>query len=499
MSSLLELDKTRPDPEFYIGLRDISREVGSSVEVSNLLQLDKLGRDSVLQSVKLKIKPPQNEKIVFKIDRTRLIEEVFANSCQKPLLETNDPKRVVVEFSSPNIAKPFHVGHLRSTIIGNFISNLNVFLGHQVTRLNYLGDWGTQFGYLNLGVELKQFSDEAIQRSPIERLYEAYVAANAAGEKDPKIHEQAKAIFRDLENGSFKDLARWEQYRRYTVDELTSLYERINVRYDDYHWESMYGRDAIEGIISEMVASGVLQSESDSRLVATVAGGQVPVIKSDGTTLYLTRDIAAFKDRFERYGFDEMLYIVENGQNNHFTALFSIVEQMKLPCSGRGKHIKFGRIKGMSTRKGTVVFLRDILDEARDIMREKQALSKSKICIFPLKVSYLTRLPYPSSNQNRHFKRQRGIHRHPWHHSCDHQRSEAATAEPIRLQLGSCTAGGRRFRRTAAVHALSPLQLRGKLGSSCCVRSRPDRFHGARSSHLDHRAGQIPRSHFKGL
>lgn len=354
------------------------RITGGSVEVNDLLALDKKGRDNILHGVKLKIKPPHNEKIVFKVDRTKLIEEVFSNPCEKPFLETDKPKNVIVEFSSPNIAKPFHVGHLRSTIIGNFIANLNWFLGHNVTRLNYLGDWGTQFGYLNLGVKLKGFTDQDIEEKPIERLYEAYVAANTAGEQDPEIHEKAKLIFRDLENGSFRDLAQWEQYRRFTVDELVHLYDRLNVNYDEYHWESMYGQSAVVDVITQMKTAGVLQNEPDGRLVAVVQGRRVPVVKSDGTTLYLTRDIAAFKDRFDRYNFDEMFYVVDNGQNDHFTALFSIVEQMKLDCSGRGKHIKFGRIKGMSTRKGTVVFLKDILDEAKEIMKEKQIQSKSE-------------------------------------------------------------------------------------------------------------------------
>lgn len=378
VSSLLELDKTRPDPEFYIGVRDMTRITGSSVDVNNLLKLDKKGRDEVLQGVKLKIKPPSNEKIVFKVSRQHLIEEVFTNCCQKPLLESSCPKKVVVEFSSPNIAKPFHVGHLRSTIIGNYFSNLNEFLGHHVTRLNYLGDWGTQFGYLNLGVVMKGYSDSDIQANPIERLYEAYVAANSSAETDSAIHEKAKAIFRELEEGSYQDLSRWEQYRRYTVDELTRLYERLNVRYDEYHWESMYGKRDVDGIVKEMQVKRVLQPENDGRLVAVVNARRVPVVKSDGSTLYLTRDIAAYADRFQRYNFDEMFYVVDNGQNDHFTALFSIVDQMQIPGSGRGHHIKFGRIKGMSTRKGTVVFLKAILDEARDIMREKQAQSKSK-------------------------------------------------------------------------------------------------------------------------
>lgn len=376
---MLELDKSRLDAEFYLSMRDLQQLCGKSklVEVNDLLVLDKQ-KDDILQGVKLKVKPPKNEKIVFKVDRKKLVEETLSGQVEGKTIVNGPKKSVIVEFSSPNIAKPFHVGHLRSTIIGNFLSNLNHFLGHNVTRINYLGDWGTQFGYLNLGVEMKGLSDDEIRKNPIEKLYEAYVTANQAAITDNSIHEKAKSIFLDLENGNYKDLKRWEMYRHFTVEELTHLYDRLGVKFDEYHWESMYGLNIIKDILNQLETQKVLYTESDGRKVAKYGERVVPIVKSDGSTLYLTRDIAAYMDRYQKFKFDEIYYVVDNGQNDHFTALFNIISQLQLPYADRGKHIKFGRIKGMSTRKGNAVFLKDILDEAKDIMKEKQVQSKSK-------------------------------------------------------------------------------------------------------------------------
>lgn len=288
-------------------------------------------------------------------------------------------QNVIVEFSSPNIAKPFHVGHLRSTIIGNFIANLLKYRQHNVTTLNYLGDWGTQFGFLQLGVDLKGYSDQEMERNPIENLFNAYIAANRAAENDPSISEKARTIFHQMENGQFEELQKWNDYRKYTVDELRNVYSRLGVQFDNYDWESMYKRKQIDAVLAQMKERHLLDVDKEGRTVVTVKDKPVPVVKSDGTTLYLTRDIAAISDRATRFRFDKMFYIVDNSQTNHFSSLFSVANRLNPKWDKQSLvHIKFGRIRGMSTRKGTCVFLRDILDEARDIMKQKQIESPSK-------------------------------------------------------------------------------------------------------------------------
>nr|CAD7429350.1 unnamed protein product [Timema monikensis] len=265
------------------------------------------------------------------------------------------------------------MGHLRSTIIGNFISNLHEHLGGKVVRINYLGDWGTQFGLLQVGLNMSNYTDEMIKHNPIQLLYQAYVTANQAAQNDSALGAKAREIFKSLEEGSFADIKKWENYRKYTVDELQRIYKRLGVTFDEYEWESMYSTVQIKSVLDQLEEKGILKSEEDGRKVVNLDNNRrATLVKSDGTTLYLTRDIAAALHRYGRHSFDRLLYVVENGQNDHFTALMGTMKQMDLPWAERMRHVKFGRIRGMSTRKGSVVFLKDVLDETRDLMHKKQ-------------------------------------------------------------------------------------------------------------------------------
>lgn len=318
-----------------------------------------------------------SHKLIFNLDFSKFAESVLLAENK---IKFEPPKlRIVTEFSSPNIAKPFHVGHLRSTIIGNFVSNLFEYFEDDVTRINYLGDWGTQFGYIKVGLDLMAPTDEEMVRDPIKTLYNAYVYAHKLAQTDESIADRARNVFYQLEHGTGASLESWNVYRKYTVHTLEDVYRRLGVKFDEYHWESMYQKKEIQAILSILESKNILEMESDGRFVVLANNRRIPVVKSDGTTLYLTRDIAAIKDRFERFKFDQIYYIVDNGQTDHFKAICSVGEQIHAPWTGRVQHIKFGRIRGMSTRKGNVVFLKDILDEARDVMKEKQMQSKSKL------------------------------------------------------------------------------------------------------------------------
>ncbi|XP_030563638.1 probable arginine--tRNA ligase, mitochondrial [Drosophila novamexicana] len=287
-------------------------------------------------------------------------------------------EHVVVEYSSPNIAKPFHVGHLRSTIIGNVLANLHQHLGYRTTRLNYLGDWGTQFGLLALGVQLSNVNDAQMRAAPIETLYNAYVTANRAAAEDPQLAQRARELFSALEAGKDTTMSKqWEQYRQYTIEELTGVYERLGVHFDSYEWESQYSQREIVDVLTQLRAAGLLQREEDGREIVVVGQRRVPVIKSDGSTLYLARDIAALLERQRRLQFSRLLYVVDNGQADHFNALFQTVSALDERFNDKLQHVKFGRIHGMSTRQGTAIFLRDVLNEARDVMREKRSISST--------------------------------------------------------------------------------------------------------------------------
>jgi arginyl-tRNA synthetase len=288
----------------------------------------------------------------------------------------DEPQKFIVEYSSPNIAKPFHVGHLRSTIIGNFLANLLKKVNHNVIKMNYLGDYGTQFGFLKAGMDMEQLSDQQIKENPLQTLLRVYVAANASN--DPAVAEKARKIFEIMEFGEDPaTINQWNKIREYTLDELKVIYERLNVIYDAYEFESMYRRKDIENVISSMHEMNILEREDDGKTIVNVGNRRVTFIKSDSTTLYLTRDIAAFLSRKEKYQMDKTFYVVDNGQNDHFTAIKSVVNQLGYDGDSFIHHVKFGRIRGMSTRKGNIVFLKDILDEAKDRMYKKQQESQT--------------------------------------------------------------------------------------------------------------------------
>ncbi|XP_043651340.1 probable arginine--tRNA ligase, mitochondrial [Drosophila teissieri] len=316
-------------------------------------------------------------KIVFQLQPQVFVEQLLQTKGNAIHPSPFAAEHIVVEYSSPNIAKPFHVGHLRSTIIGNVLANLHQHLGYRTTRLNYLGDWGTQFGLLALGVQLLNVSDKEMQLSPIETLYKSYVAANKAAEQRPEIAQQARDLFGALEGGTDKTMAlQWQQYRKYTIDDLSKVYNRLGVHFDIYEWESQYSQQHIQEVLGKLRISGLLQPEHDGREIVVVDGRRIPVIKSDGSTLYLARDIAALLERLSRFEFSRLLYVVDNGQSDHFNALFKTSAALDDRLSlEQLQHVKFGRIHGMSTRQGKAIFLKDVLDEARDIMREKRNFS----------------------------------------------------------------------------------------------------------------------------
>lgn len=321
----------------------------------------------------------QNEQITINptrfVDRGTLMKDILNSAKDKPQLSSR-PKKIVIDFSSPNIAKPFHVGHLRSTIIGNFIANINKYFNNNVVRLNYLGDWGTQFGLLQYGLETKNISLTKTD-NPIKKLYEVYVEANKLAANNESVQMKAKEYFSDIEQGR-ADLGNWREIREITIKELNKVYQRLGIKFDDYHWESDYNGEAIKGVMDSLEKLHIITTDDSGKKIARVKDKNVTVLKSDNSTLYLSRDIAALLDRYKRYKFDKMLYVVDNSQTDHFASVFDIVSKLDENCTKGCEHIKFGRIKGMSTRSGNVVFLNDILDEAKDKMFEKQKESKSK-------------------------------------------------------------------------------------------------------------------------
>lgn len=316
---------------------------------------------------------PGDYEVSFVLNKSQIIRKAFANPTNISIGDGSE--NFVFEFSSPNIAKPFHMGHLRSTIIGNFLANLFKTTNHKVIKMNYLGDYGTQFGFLKVGIEMENLTEAQIKANPLQCLFKAYVTANAS--EDPAVADKARKVFEAMENSEDSEIIRqWEQIKGYTMDELTAMYERLNVVFDVYESESMYRKKEVQNVIAMLTEKNLLLRDDSGKQIVKVGELNVPLVKSDGTSLYLTRDIAAFLERKRRYGMEKIFYIVDNGQANHFIALQSIVRDLGLSFEAI-RHVKFGRINGMSTRKGSVVFLKEILDEARDLMFIKQKESES--------------------------------------------------------------------------------------------------------------------------
>ncbi|MBR9702297.1 arginine--tRNA ligase [Candidatus Pacearchaeota archaeon] len=280
-------------------------------------------------------------------------------------------KRVVVEFSSPNIAKPFGIGHLRSTIIGNSIANLHEFYGFKVTRINYLGDWGTQFGKLLLGYE-KFGSEKKLEKIPIKHLLEVYVKANK------KIYEKkSREWFKRLEEGDRKALMLWKIFRGFSLEDLRKMYKLLNIKFDFYDGESLQNKE-MKKVIAELKEKKLLQ-KSDGALIVDLKKHNLGVSlieKSDGTTLYATRDLAAAIKRQKKYKFKKMIYEVGQEQKLHFKQVFKILELMGYKWAKDCVHVDHGLYldkdgKRFSTRKGKSIVMKDILDKTTLLAKEE--------------------------------------------------------------------------------------------------------------------------------
>lgn len=314
--------------------------------------------------------------LCFHVDRGTFINSVIKSFISPENNVHIKPKKIVIDCSSPNIAKPFHAGHLRSTVIGNFIANIHTYFDNKVTKVNYLGDWGTQFGLLQYGLKEKNVDLDDLKSNPLKTLFDVYVYANKLAANDDSVMAKARKYFADIEHGRMS-LDNWKKIRAVTVEELEKVYQRLGIRFEDYLWESDYNGKAIQPVMELLENENIIRSDETGKKIARINDRDVTVLKSDNSTMYISRDIASLLDKYKKYEFDKMLYVVDNAQSGYFIDLFNIVRQINKECVDKCEHIKFGRVRGMSTRTGNVVFLTDILDEAKRKMHEKQTQSKS--------------------------------------------------------------------------------------------------------------------------
>ena len=283
-------------------------------------------------------------------------------------------KAVVIDFSSPNIAKPFHIGHIRTTVIGNALYKIYDSQGYNVVRVNHLGDYGTQFGKLIVAFKLWG-SKEAVEANPIPELLKLYVKFHEEAEQKPEMEDEARAWFTKLENGDEEAKALWQWFRDESLKEFARVYDLLDIEFDSYAGESFYS-DKMGVVIDQLKEKGLLVQSQGTNVVDLEQYNMPPALitKNDGSTLYMTRDLAAAIYRKNTYDFDKCIYVVGSQQSLHFQQLFKVLELMGYEWSKDLIHVPFGMVAleegTMSTRKGRVVFLEDVLKQAVEKTKE---------------------------------------------------------------------------------------------------------------------------------
>ncbi len=289
-------------------------------------------------------------------------------------------KNIPIDMSSPNIAKPMSMGHLRSTVIGNALANILEKMGFQPIKINYLGDWGTQFGRLITAYKLWGV-EEKVRANPIAELNELYVRFHEELEKEPELEEVGRSWFKKLENGDKEATELWRWFREESLNEFNIVYDRLGVSFDSTNGESFYN-DKMDEVVELLEEKGLLVEDQGAQVVRLEDYDLQPALikKQDGATLYITRDLAAALYRKRTYDFDQSLYVVGQDQIYHFTQLKAVLAEMGYEWEADIHHIIFGLIsidgQKMSTRRGKVVLLEDVLDEAA-IRAEKQINAKN--------------------------------------------------------------------------------------------------------------------------
>lgn len=295
-------------------------------------------------------------------------------------------KKILIEYSSPNIAKPFHIGHFRATIIGNALKKIYLALGYPCIGINYLGDWGTQFG--KLITAFKKWGNEAkLKKEPITYLNSLYVRFHEEVKQDPSLEDEARLWFKRCEENDREAIRLWKKFKSVSLKEFKKIYDFLGIKFDVISAESEYNDD-IEKTIA-LLKEKTPAKISEGALIVDLSSDHLPpalILRSDGASLYLTRDAAALLHRYSKYQFDRMIYVVGDTQSLHFKQLFKLIEMMKYDWASRCFHVAFGQIRlkdqKISTRQGATILLEDLLSEAisliQKIIEEKNPKLKNK-------------------------------------------------------------------------------------------------------------------------
>ncbi len=303
-----------------------------------------------------------------------IIEAVLAHPGRWGSSEVGAGKTVCLDYSSINIAKRFHIGHLSTTMIGHSLKRIYDFNGYKTVGINHLGDWGTQFGKMICAY--KKWGDhDAVEQGGVQAMVDLYVRFHAEAEKDPSLEDEGRAWFKKIEDGDEEAMAIFSWFKAVTLKDTQRVYDLLGVSFDSYNGEAFYN-DKMEPIVQELRDKGLLVESQGAQVVQLDDYGMPPalVLRSDGATLYITRDLAAAYYRHNEYNFDKCLYVVAYQQNLHFKQLFKILDLMGNDWHKGMEHVSFGMVsyegRALSTREGYVVYLEDLLNKAVEKARE---------------------------------------------------------------------------------------------------------------------------------
>ena len=384
VASLIEIPTDEKMGDYAFPCFRLAKEFRKAPDAIAAEIAEKLQKNPMFESVE-----NVNAYVNIKIKRTDFIKDVIEDAVLKgdSFTKSNEGegKKVLVDYSSPNIAKPFHIGHIRSTVIGNALYLIYKNLGYDVVRINHLGDYGTQFGKMIVAYR-KWGNKEDVQREPIKTLLSYYTKFHEEAGKNPELDEEARRVFVKLENGEAEEVALWKWFKEESLKEFEKVYKMLNIQFDSYAGESFYS-DKIPAAVAQLEEKGLLKESQNSIIVDLDQFGLAPALvkKSDGSTLYITRDIAAALYRKDTYDFYKCLYVVASQQDLHFKQLFKVMELMGNQWAQNCIHVQFGMVSlaegTLSTRKGRVVFLEDVLNKAvektREVVVEKGVVSEN--------------------------------------------------------------------------------------------------------------------------
>ncbi|HEM3072692.1 arginine--tRNA ligase [Streptococcus suis] len=344
-------------------LAKVERKAPQAIAADIVEKLDTTGFENVVAT---------GPYVNFFLDKAaishQVLTDVITEKDQYGKLNIGQGRNVTIDMSSPNIAKPFSVGHLRSTVIGDALANIHEKLGYKPIRINHLGDWGKQFGMLIVAYKL--WGDKAaVEADPISELLKLYVRINAEAEEKPELDDEARQWFKKLEDGDPEAHELWQWFRDESLVEFNRIYDKLDVTFDSYNGEAFYNDKMDEGI-QILEEKGLLQESKGARIVDLESYNLPPalIMKTDGATLYITRDMATAMYRKRTYDFVKSIYVVGQEQINHFKQLKAVLKEMDFNWSDGMTHITFGLVtkdkKKLSTRKGNIILLEPTLDEA---------------------------------------------------------------------------------------------------------------------------------------